>query len=302
MSKKSTFRKSKNKKRIHGKTKKSTTFRSNTCASTQKRQGSTCYTSSALLALRDKWNARHPDATIKSTNPKTIWEKLRLNMDSVCDSERCWLRQQFTNNKLGKELLSTTFAPKAPDKWKINQKEWLNSMDITNVMRQWEHKYHDFIFIGPSPIDFDHVLSHGECVWNELCNFCLHKIIARGKSKIGIVFNTDPHNLPGAHWVAMFIDINRKFVFYFDSVGDKMPNEIHQFGKRVVAQAAELGITMDFVSNYKVQHQKGNTECGIYTIYMITQLLEGKNYTYFMNSRISDKEMLDLRSFYFDLQ
>ena len=40
----------------------------------------------------------------------------------------------------------------------------------------------------------------GQCVWNDLCNFNLETYIKKGKNKIGIIFNTDPHHL---RWFAL---------------------------------------------------------------------------------------------------
>jgi hypothetical protein len=290
--------------RRHAKRKKpGRRFRRSTCASTRKRAGTTCYTTEALLSLRDGWNTRHPDAVIRSENPRGIWDELKSNMKGVCDTERCWLRQQFARGKLGAELLATTFAPQAPESWRKNPKEWLTSLDIERVMKQWERRYPEFVFIGPSPIDFDKVVDGGECVWNELCKFSLRKLMARGKTKIGIVFNLDPHYKPGSHWVTMFIDVPRKFVLYFDSAGDGVPAQVRTFGKRVVAQAADLGIRMEMVDNRGVRHQRGNTECGIYALYAITELLSGrKELTHFLRGRIPDGDMLSLRSVYFDVQ
>ena len=37
----------------------------------------TCYSRESLLKLRDLWNARHPDAKIKSKDSKGIWKALR---------------------------------------------------------------------------------------------------------------------------------------------------------------------------------------------------------------------------------
>ncbi|MBT7790583.1 MAG: tetratricopeptide repeat protein, partial [Calditrichaeota bacterium] len=73
-------------------------------------------------------------------------------------------------------------------------------------MEQYERAYPYYRFIGPSPIDYDSQMAYGECVWNELCNFNLKKTIDRNKTKIGIVFNTDPHYMGGSHWISMFID------------------------------------------------------------------------------------------------
>ena len=39
------------------------------------------------------------------------------------------------------DLKKYTFAPKAPDEWKENPTEWLTSIDILEVMKQYEKKY-----------------------------------------------------------------------------------------------------------------------------------------------------------------
>ena len=77
-------------------------------------------------------------------------------------------------------------------------------------MKQYEKTYKCFDFIGPSPIDYDKHVSYGECVWEELCEFSLNKQIKEGKTKIGIIFNLDPHHKPGSHWVAMFINTKKR--------------------------------------------------------------------------------------------
>ena len=54
-----------------------------------------------------------------------------------------------------------------------NPYAWLNSDDIIKVMNQYEKKYKNFKFIGPSPIDFQDKKFYGNCVWEELCNFSI---------------------------------------------------------------------------------------------------------------------------------
>ena len=153
----------------------------------------TCYSNKSLHYLKEVWNKRHPDVKINSNDPREIWEKLRTHLSSVCKTEECWLRQKFMQGKMTNELKNYTFAPKAPTTWKTNPDEWLSSLDIEKVMKQYERKYSCFDFIGPSPIDYDHHKVFNECVWEELCKFDLSAMIKKGKNKIGIVFNTDPH-------------------------------------------------------------------------------------------------------------
>ena len=39
--------------------------------------------------------------------------------------------------------------------WESNPKEWLSSDEILEVMKQYEHSHPEFVFLGPSPIDFE---------------------------------------------------------------------------------------------------------------------------------------------------
>ena len=104
------------------------------CSPKTKKKGYSCLTDDALYKLRDLWNARHPDVAINSSDPKEIWERMKMNMRNVCNKESCWLKQNFVNGKLDKELESS-FAPASPTEWKKNPNEWLSSLDIMNVMK-----------------------------------------------------------------------------------------------------------------------------------------------------------------------
>lgn len=271
------------------------------CSYRKKPLGFTCYSEESLHKLKKYWNLKHPDVEIKSNDNRVIWKELKKNLGHVCKQERCWLNQQFIKENLGKELLQYTFAPDAPASWDRDPNTWLNSLDIDNVMRQYEKIYPNFEFIGPSPIDFDKKQEYGECVWGELCHFNLKKKISEGIDKIGIVFNTDPHDEPGEHWVAMFIDIKKKFIFYFNSTGEKVIDEIKVFADRVIKQAKNMGINMKFIQNHPKEHQKTQTECGIYVLYMIIELLkDNKTPEYFQKENIPDSKMEKLRQVYFN--
>jgi len=180
------------------------------CSPKTKKKGYTCYSDESLAKLKKYWNARHPDSKIKSNNPVEIWKYLRNVLSNVCDSENCWLKQKFISSNLDKELLNYTFAPKSPETWKKNKNEWLSSVDIEKVMKQYEDAYPNFAFIGPSPIDFDKPKVYNTCVWDELCKFNLGSLLKKNKTKIGLIFNTDPHYKGGSHWICMYIDIPKK--------------------------------------------------------------------------------------------
>jgi hypothetical protein len=188
----------------------------------------TCYTNNDLQKLRNMWNARHADKKITTNDSKEIWELLKNYYAKICNKESCWVRQMTKGTKMEKELLEA-FSPVSPIEWKKNPKEWISSIDIIEVMNQYEKTYKCFDFLGPSPIDYDTHKLYGECVWEELCHFSLADQIKKGKNKIGVIFNTDPHDKDGEHWISLFINIKNGTIFFFDSAGDKAPKQVMKF-------------------------------------------------------------------------
>lgn len=276
-------------------------FKKANCAPSSEKKDYTCYSDNALIKMRNLWNARHPDHKIQAETPHDIWKQLKVNMQDVCDIETCWLNQQFVAHEVDKELASYTFTPKSPKSWKKNPTEWLSSVDIENVMKQYERTYKCFDFIGPSPIDFDTKELYGKCVWEELCHFDFKKHIAKGKNKIGIIFNTDPHYLSGSHWISLFINIKKQFIFFFDSNGDPVPKEITILCDRIIQEASTLGLTLTFQQNAPMEHQYENTECGMYSLYFIISMVtDAHDYQYFMKHRIPDENMKKMRLKYFN--
>ena len=305
------------KKKIHKKTQKKSKknskkkFHKSKCSPLVKkhknRKPFSCYTDEQLMKMRDLWNARHPDAKIEDSDSKKIWKRLRENMEDVCNRESCWLKQNFIKNNLSKILNQYTFAPRSPEVWKKNPTEWLSSIDIANVMKQYELAYPSFEFLGPSPIDFDSHMTgdKGEkphCVWKELCEFKLTDYMKKGKKKIGVIFNLDPHYMPGSHWVALYIDVKAKNIFYFDSNGDPIPKEVFRLVEKVRKQGLKQKIKFTFDSNRGVEHQLHNTECGIYCLYFLIQLVKEKKKTeYFKKHLVRDNVMQKLRKIYFNI-
>jgi hypothetical protein len=261
-----------------------------------------CYTNKSLYKLRDLWNARHPDIKITTNSPKEIHKLISEKLSGVCNIESCWLKQKSVFGKIESEL-TDSFAPESPKEWKKNPHEWLSSVDIMNVMKQYEKAYKCFDFIGPTPINFDKKKIYGECVWDELCNFNLKDQIKRGKNKIGIIFNTDPDYKPGQHWISMFINIKKKTIFFFDSTGDEPPSEVTKLINRIKEQGLSLNPKINFKidSNEGVEHQYGNTECGVYSIFFIVHMLEDKITEHYLKTHIlKDEYMDDFRKVYFN--
>ena len=272
----------------------------------KKTNKNSCLSDNALIRLRDLWNARHPDVTIKTNGPREIWNQLYHYMKNTCNKESCWLKQNFANHdKYLKKELDESFAPEYPKEWKKNPNKWLSSLDILNVMKQYEEAYKCFNFIGPSPIDYDTHMLYGECVWDELCHFNLQNELTAGKTKIGVIFNLDPHYKGGSHWVSLFINAKKGTIFYFDSAGEKIPQQIEKFVGTVMVQGRSLSgskkINFVFDQNYPIEHQYGNTECGVYSLFFIVHMLEDKITAYYLKNHIlKDQYMEKFRKIYFN--
>ena len=264
----------------------------------------TCIRDESICKLKTLWNKRHPDDKVNNGTIRNTWKQLKNKLKNVCNKESCWLKQKFAKKGIGNEL-SVAFAPESPAKWKKNPNEWLSSNDIIAVMKQYEKKYKCFEFIGPSPIDYDTHKMYGECVWEELCHFDLSDQIKRGKTKIGVIFNLDPHYKGGSHWVSLFININKGSIFFFDSVGKTIPPQIKKFVDMVKRQGLHLNnkdkIEFVYDENHPQEHQFGDTECGVFSLYFIIHMLEDKHDgEYFKTHYITDKCVQRFRKIYFN--
>ena len=259
-----------------------------------------CYSNNALFKMKNAWNLRHVRDKILTNDPKEIWDELKVKMAHSCDRESCWLRSKFMEGNTDSELLNYTFAPKAPEEWKRKPNEWLSSLDIESVMKQYEKYYKCFEFLGPSPIDYDHHKLYGECVWEELCKLNISDFMKRNKNKIGIILNTDPHYKDGEHWIALFINIKKKFIVYFDSNGNKEPKQVAKLMNTIVQQGKQLGIDFTTYVN-KIEHQQTDSECGMYCLYFIIEMLKDKDIKCFLKNKIPDVKVFKLRKEYFNI-
>jgi hypothetical protein len=253
------------------------------------------------------------------TNPKDIWYDLKQRL-STCKKEDCWLKE-IKDANIKNKLIKNIFAPYQPKEWKKNRSAWLSNFDISDVLHQYEKSHKNFKIIGPTPIDFNSRPNdmNGQCVWEDLCDFSLSRFMKKykDKTKIGIVFNLDKHDQGGSHWVSLFVDLEDKFVFYFDSAGDKIKPEIESLANIIIKQASELPnpIVLEFHQNYPVEHQMGNNECGMYSLFFIVTMLTNEidepnkifnnfkdKIDFFKKERITDRYMNKYRNIFFNVE
>tara|TARA_B100001027_G_C16266135_1_gene332213 strand:- start:3700 stop:4656 length:957 start_codon:yes stop_codon:yes gene_type:complete len=265
-----------------------------------KNQG--CFSKENLKKLKLSYN-RSTKKKIESEISSDIYKELKKKFKKTCNkSEMCWLQNLGFTNYEKHKIKKESFAPYAPSSWKENPLEWLSNFDIDKIMEQYESIYPEFKYLGSSPIDFDKKIK-GECVFDALCKLNLLELDKNKKFKIGVVFNLDPHDKPGSHWTAMFINLNKREICYFDSAGDSAPPTVKKLVKRIQNQALKQGINLNFIENHPVEHQLKDTECGIYVIYFLIHMLKGLSFNRFLNPNnvIRDKAISKYRKKYFNL-
>lgn len=238
----------------------------------------TCYTPDALSKIKEAFNQNHPKQEhIRALNHRTVLRELRERL-SHCTKEDCWLNQ-IQEPRVRRQLDEILFAPDKPREWKNDPTYWLSNFDIEDVLHQYEEAHSEFKLLGPSAIDYDTKLEEegGKCVWDDLCRLSLQRLLDRGKTKLGVVFNLDEHDQDGSHWVSMFVDLDEGVIFYYDSALHPVPHEVSRLKNEIIKQGKELDkpIRFRYIMNNH-DHQKTNSECGMYAIFFIVTCLTRK--------------------------
>jgi hypothetical protein len=210
------------------------------------------------------YNKEHPKETPMNCgdNIDAAWKELQRRLGAKCKTGRAECI-----------VASLLRRPKAPKEWALNREEWLSSDDIDSLEKNYGDVFADYYYAGTVPIDFDLQDETRKCIVSTLCSMKLDELHKRGKHRIGIVINTDPHDGPGQHWVAVFCDTRPELeyprVTYFDSYASSPEKEVKSLMKRWKAQWDATGIHkngMKMTFN-KTRHQYKDSECGMYCLY-----------------------------------
>jgi hypothetical protein len=259
----------------------------------------TCYTRDDLVFLSQAYNRSRPHdkhINVSDKSKMEIWKSLQERLKSECSKEWCWLEQNFVPAPYAKVMMNETFRPKMPREWKRNPYQWLTTPEISRVMKQYEKKYTSFLFIGPQPVDCPSKIT---CALSNLnVSLLINKL---GKTKLGVIYNLDPHDKPGSHWVAMFADFLEPNVIYFDSVGIGPPNLIRRFMEKLKKSIEEYWLkekkqkkNVPILVN-RTRFQFGSSECGIFSMYFIIDQLGGNTLKELKDKKPTDKKMNQLR-------
>jgi hypothetical protein len=213
--------------------------------------------------LREVYNKEHPsESPIERSNTEAVWNELQTRLRAKCKTGRA-------------ECIVAALLrrPKAPAEWAVNRWEWLSSDDIDAIEKNFTKVFSDYFYVGTVPIDFNLKSETKKCLVSALCKMKLPDLYAKGKHRIGIVINTDPHDGPGEHWVCVFCDIRPELEYprmtYFDSYAQKPESEVVELMQKWKEQWDATGNHskgMELTYN-DTRHQYKDSECGVYCIY-----------------------------------
>jgi hypothetical protein len=237
-----------------------------------------------LRQVYNKENSSEPP--IEKGSSKKIWSDIRRRLHTKCEegTQECILAHMLKKQE-------------APDEWEKNPEEWLSSLDIDAVEKDFMRVFKKYCYLGAIPIDFDKKSKTGTCIVNALCSIKIKDLYDKGFRKIGIVFNTDVSTGPGQHWIALFADIDPKYenaqITYFDSYSRFPEKEIQRLMFRWKEQLDSMGIfdkPTELFYN-KTLHQYEDSECGMYCLYFHYCCLAGIS----MEERVPDKVVRSFR-------
>lgn len=273
------------------------------CAPGVKFESGSCISLQILIEMAIAYNKDAGSGAIKlhpkldTLNPKKykkyLLAEFNKRLGDKCTSQKCWSEQAFISQMkatMRDELDKYTFRPDGPE----GKFEWLNTLNIDDVMEQTEKQYKDFKFLGTVPIDFDKFEHFG------IKNLNYNDLVKSGKVKLGAVFNLDEHDQPGSHWVAMYADLSKGQIYFFDSYGTRPEKRIRTLMRRIAKFCQDVLKLRHIVVDYnKVRHQYKNSECGVYSLNFIKRLLRGDTFKTVCDSKIPDDQINKCRNVYF---
>jgi hypothetical protein len=275
----------------------------------------TCFSLEQLQKMAESYNKINSDKITITDNKKNMLRQLIRKLDATCSSQVCLLEKQFVRDIDDFDLIHNTYRPLGT----VKRYQWLSTSDINKVMIQYMELYKDFVFFGALPSDFQKI--QVPVPYNNFFQLLTNMFNDR-KYRLGYIFNADKHNESGSHWMGLFANLKKNQVYFFDSAEDhskrKPMKEITDFMKTIAVWCYQNNVakgsspsdlcSLPFFKTDKniveqhvdvrfnrVQHQKANTECGVYSLNFIIRLLQGDSFDTIVNRPINDATMNEFR-------
>lgn len=255
--------------------------------------GKICYSKNDLIYIARLYN-KYTNNRIKYSNMKKheLYDNLNFGFQKLCNNELCWIEQRFIPKHFYKKTVHK-FKPKMPKSWFKNINEWLSTLEIEDVLNQYQKKYKKFKFMGAVPSDCPKSIN---C---SLSDFNIGYHLRNKNTKVGVIFNLDEHHQSGSHWVALIIDLSKKCICYYDSNGVRPNKNIAHFINLIYDKMCKHFKRKIPILINKKEHQKSNTECGMFSTMFIINYLKLNDFNKVINLNPTDKEMTQLRKILF---
>jgi len=297
------------------------------CAPSKTYKDGSCLTLEALqLIAKNHNNNTNTKYHIKITDNKLeMVNLLEKALSNKCDDQICWTRVSVLE-----EIEKETFRPEGPDK----RYAWLSTSDINDVVSQYQDKHTDFVFLGAVPADFEEIsiLGISDLDFNDFekegktkLGIVINLDDSKGNGthwvalfinlKEGLIYYFDSVGKKPYERTKKFI--NKIVKYLYNKIYKKDINinrllkitnilsKISNVNKNNI-QVSENNI-LELLNNMKIfdirynsiQHQFGNSECGVYSINFIVRLVGGESFDDITNNITKDNKINKCRPEYF---
>jgi hypothetical protein len=282
------------------------------CAPDKHFTDGSCFSIESLKKIATEYNKNNTRHLIHiNDNKKNMVKQLTKAFSKSCSSQTCWLQTNIVKKIRDDDIHQHTFRPIGPS----NGYDWLSTSNINNVLNQYEKKYDDFVFLGALPNDFQELKFLG------FSDINFDDFTTEGKTKLGFVINLDTHDKSGSHWVALYTNLQKYQIYYFDSLGQKPGPRIRKFNKKILSymykkknnkelkfnnlikkikSSKDVNFLNDFDIRYNnIQHQLKDSECGVYSMNFIIRAVKGESFDDITTNITTDSEINECRDVYF---
>jgi hypothetical protein len=293
------------------------------CAPSKSYIDNSCFSEESLKLIASNYNKKNSDKINLNLSKAELVSELNKKLNNKCKKQTCWLRLDIVKELNNEEINENTFRPIGPEK----KDGWLSTMHIQEVLSQYEYNNDDFVFLGAVPYDF-------ESLPLGISDINFAEFEKDGKIKIGMVINLDEHWKRGSHWVALYINLKEYSVYFFDSLGKPPKKLIKKFINKVIkyfykkkynsnllinnvidkllnpkTPLANIKSKYNYINNLleakfnikynNITHQLNNSECGVYSINFIIDLLNGNEFDSVIHNIKRDNIMRENRKVFF---